>query len=285
MSIGRILATLSVLSWITVRGVVAQEPSDETPGVFARLEGSWSGEGKLFGSTAAFDMRWEKNGATSVLTFANARVDSTGRRTPMLNAVALYRTSRSTPRAAWEDSRGLRLEIQWTASDSLLVSDWSAATESGRTSYRVNADGTVTVQDEVKGAEGLRPFGSATYRRESNSALVTRFLQAYNNHSVDEMLALVTPDIAWYSVVGGTISTEAAGSAALRASMTEHFARRPAARSKFLTITALGRFVTTHERAISTTPTGERSQASVAVYEIEAGRIKGVWYFAAVPWP
>lgn len=133
--------------------------------VFTAIEGIWAGEGTLFGRPAVFDMRWERKGSLMVLTFANAMIDSVGRRTPVLDAVALYRTNRDAPRATWEDSRGVQTAITWTADDSSLVADWVASAESGRTSYTLYPDGTLRVGDEVLGPDGLRLFGRATYRR------------------------------------------------------------------------------------------------------------------------
>lgn len=135
------------------------------PQVFAALEGSWEGEGTLFGSPARFEMRWELIHAVAVLTFANSVIDPAGAVTPVLGAVAIYRTSTATPRATWEDTRGIQVSIAWTATDSTLVSAWTAPTESGRTTYTVNLDGTVEVVDEVRQPDGLVLFGQGTYRR------------------------------------------------------------------------------------------------------------------------
>jgi hypothetical protein len=159
------MIAMAAFSLIPASVTNAQAAGGGTAGVFASLEGAWSGEGTLFGRLAAFEMRWQANGDLFVLTFENAMVDSTGARTPVLQAVALYRTNRGSPRGAWEDSRGVRNEIIWTASDSTLTADWSTSQESGRTTYRLTPDGYLHVTDEVMGEQGLRPFGRATYRR------------------------------------------------------------------------------------------------------------------------
>jgi len=135
------------------------------PRVFAALEGTWEGEGTLFGGPARFEMRWERVHGVAVLTFANSVVDPTGKLTPVLGAVAIYRTTTATPRATWEDTRGVQISIAWTGTDSTLVSSWTAPTESGRTTYTVNPDGTVEVVDEVMQPGGLVLFGQGTYRR------------------------------------------------------------------------------------------------------------------------
>lgn len=134
--------------------------------VFDRLAGEWRGEGTLMGRSAEFTMTWTPHGELATLVFSNAFPDSTGALTPVLEAVAAYRTVRETPEAVWLDSRGVRIEIAWQATDdSTLVADWSAPNESGRTSYRVVGPDAVEVTDEVLTDEGWRIFATARYRR------------------------------------------------------------------------------------------------------------------------
>ena len=65
----------------------------------------------------------------------------------------------------WFDSRGLVLSLAAEAFEDRLVTDWTAPSESGRTTYRIVDDDTVEVIDEVRSDEGLREFARATYRR------------------------------------------------------------------------------------------------------------------------
>lgn len=133
--------------------------------VFAHLQGRWEGEGTLFGGQARFEMAWAPQHGVYVLTFSNATVDTSGAVTPILGAVAIYRTTTATPRAVWEDTRGVQITITWVATDSTLVSSWTAPTESGRTEYAVLPDGSVEVTDHVMRNGELILFGQATYRR------------------------------------------------------------------------------------------------------------------------
>jgi hypothetical protein len=135
------------------------------PRIFEALDGRWEGEGTLFDRPARFEMQWERVNGVAVLTFTNGMIDTTGVITPVLGAVAIYRTAVATPRGTWEDTRGIQVQIAWTATDSTLVSSWTAPTEEGRTTYTVTADGTIDVFDEVMRQGALAPFGQATYRR------------------------------------------------------------------------------------------------------------------------
>jgi len=153
LAIGVLLLVTSPLS--------AQEPA----AVFERLGGEWRGEGTLLGRAARFEMRWEPRGMLAVLTFENAFVDSSGQVTPVLSAAAVYRTSLQSPEAVWLDSRGVRIEIRWTATDSTLVASWTAPEEAGRTTYRVLSSEELEVVDEVETDGALRAFATARYRR------------------------------------------------------------------------------------------------------------------------
>lgn len=147
-------------------GIAAQPAvSQELPPPFRTLEGTWQGEGALFGQAARFDLRWERLNNFMTLDFASHLVDSLGQRSPVIRAAALYRVHASNPRATWEDSRGVQIAIMWSATDSVLVADWSGATETGRTSYALHADGTLEVSDEMTREGRLIPFGHAIYRR------------------------------------------------------------------------------------------------------------------------
>ena len=64
--------------------------------------------------------------------------------------------------------------------------------------------------------------------------------------------------------------------------MTSYFESTPSARSIIEDSMVSGRYVTVRERASWKTGSGEeRSQASVAVYEIRDGLIARVWYYPA----
>jgi hypothetical protein len=136
-----------------------------TAPVFDRLVGDWRGDGMLMGQPAEFTMSWTRHGELAVLTFSNAVADSAGQVTPVLEAAAVYRTAYASPEAVWLDSRDVRVEIEWAATDSTLVADWSAPNEQGRTTYRVIGEDAVEVTDEVRTDEGWRTFGTARYRR------------------------------------------------------------------------------------------------------------------------
>lgn len=133
--------------------------------VFEGLSGDWRGTGRLMGREARFDMRWEHRGDLAILTFRSAFVAADGAETEVLSAAALYRTSEDTPEGVWLDSRGVRVEISWRATDGTLVATWTAPDEVGRTTYRVLSASELEVVDEVRDDGGWRTFATALYRR------------------------------------------------------------------------------------------------------------------------
>jgi len=113
-------------------------------------------------------------------------------------------------------------------------------------------------------------------------AAVEALMRAFNAHDVDAMLACVTDDVEWFHVQGASLAVETSGKEALRTGMTSYFEGIPSARSALEKSMISGRFVTVRERASWQDKNGEeRSQASVAVYEIRDGRVARVWYYPA----
>lgn len=141
--------------------------------VFDGLEGEWRGEGTLLGRPARFTMRWTRvlEGRFARLEFANAFAGGDGTEaTPVLSAVAHYPLHGPAPRNGWWfDSRGERISLEVSPTDSSLLVDWASHTERGRTVYHPLGDSIVVV-DSVLAEGGYREFGRATYRRRGPGA-------------------------------------------------------------------------------------------------------------------
>lgn len=110
---------------------------------------------------------------------------------------------------------------------------------------------------------------------------VKAFVEAFNKRNVDAMLALAAPDLKWMSVSGQQISTETATHSALRQAMQSYFKSTPSARSHIRQIQQSGAFVYALEEAFWQADGTEKSQCSMAVYELKKGKVQHVWYFAA----
>ena len=114
---------------------------------------------------------------------------------------------------------------------------------------------------------------------QSNLSVVEQYIAAFNAHDVEAMLAFSAPDLKWMSVAGQDISTETSSQTELHAAMTSYFASTPDAKSSVRSIRQSGPFVYAVEEAFWTSGGIERSQCSVAVYELQDEKIQNVWYF------
>lgn len=117
----------------------------------------------------------------------------------------------------------------------------------------------------------------------SNTEIVKQFVEASNQKDIDAMLSLAVIDMRWMSVTGNEISVETSSHAALRESMAGYFKAVPTAHSKIRKISSSGPFVHTVEEAFWRSGEIEKSQCSMAMYELSEEKIVNVWYFAAHP--
>lgn len=110
-------------------------------------------------------------------------------------------------------------------------------------------------------------------------AVVEAQLQAFNRHDVAALAAGVAPDFVWLSVSGDSVAVEVRGRAEFERGMAAYFAELPDVRSTIEDAVVNGRFVAFRERVRWSGKDGERSQSALAVYEVEDGLIRRVWYY------
>jgi len=114
-------------------------------------------------------------------------------------------------------------------------------------------------------------------------AAVEALTAAFNDHDVDAMLALVSDEVEWLSVNGATVGVEAAGKQTLSEGMAGYFDSCPSCRSALEQLMPAGSRVCAFERASWESADGPDSQHSLAVYELQDGRVRRVYYFPAEP--
>jgi hypothetical protein len=112
--------------------------------------------------------------------------------------------------------------------------------------------------------------------------VIEKFVEVFNQHDLDAMIALTEPDVQWLSVDGEKIAVETAGHDALRNYMKRYFTSIPSAKSKIERSMVAGQYVTIWERASWQAKSGEKSQSALAVYELKNNRIFRVWYYPMV---
>lgn len=118
-----------------------------------------------------------------------------------------------------------------------------------------------------------------------NAEAVEKFVEAFNRHDVDAMLELATEGLRWMSLADERLSLETLGRVELREAMASYFSSTPSARAVIRSISESGPFVHTVEEALWRSHGAEKSQCSMAVYELSEGKVRNVWYFPAYECP
>ncbi len=116
---------------------------------------------------------------------------------------------------------------------------------------------------------------------ESETQVVKSFVEAYNQQDLEGMLDLTTSDVSWMSVESKKLSIITAGKEQLSKAIQGFFANGNHGRSEILSIQGSGDFVHTVEKAIWSSEGKEKSQCSVAIYELKEQKILNVWYYPA----
>ena len=108
---------------------------------------------------------------------------------------------------------------------------------------------------------------------------VELFIDAYNQHDIDKMLAKTSEEVKWFYNINDELSIETDGKKALRKAMIEHFKQQSHARSKIKQSLTLGDTVAVIEEAFS--DDGERSQCALSIYQIKQNLIHSITYYSA----
>lgn len=135
--------------------------------------------------------------------------------------------------------------------------------------------------------------GPATTAAGSSAAprrLLDEYARAVNEKDTRILAVIVSPDVQWLSVSGGEVKAEVEGRQKLLEWTASYFQSMPTVRSRIEGPIAgawadpsgktPGRYVAAREFVTWTGKDGnERRQSSLAVFEIDKGLIRRVWYF------
>ncbi len=120
-------------------------------------------------------------------------------------------------------------------------------------------------------------------RRSPLLAAVEGYVAALNRRDLLALTLYTTPDVEWYSVVGGELILEVSGRDALAKSLTQYFARNANARWTIKSAQVVANRVAVNEQ--SEWSEADRRQAHagqsvyLGVYELSDGRIRRMTYF------
>ncbi|HJS10976.1 hypothetical protein [Sphingopyxis sp.] len=157
--------------WWAATALMAPAAPAEAPSLVPTLaawHGSWAGEGQAFGklATATLDIEPGEAGATRLAY--HLRVAGSP---PMsYSAEASYAfDAKQRVRGKWTDSSGRTRAVAGGANAAKWWTHWgSADVEIGRSTYSLQADGTLVVNDSVLQDDGSwRVFAMLHYRRKN----------------------------------------------------------------------------------------------------------------------
>ncbi|QQX79971.1 nuclear transport factor 2 family protein [Shewanella sp. KX20019] len=112
-------------------------------------------------------------------------------------------------------------------------------------------------------------------------AVVEKFVQAFNDHSVERLLSYTTDSVHWFNLSGTKMLTETSSKNELGAAMADYFATLADAKATLTQVVSSANYVSTVER-VTWSDEGElNSQCSIGVYELQQEKINAVWYYPA----
>ena len=123
--------------------------------------------------------------------------------------------------------------------------------------------------------------GASAQDPEPSLEIVLQMMKAFTAQDPEAMSATLADDIGWYSIVGDTLTVQAEGKDELLTGLRSYFESIPTAHSEVEESFVSGKYVLIRERGYWHEDGVQRSQSSLAVYEIREGLIARVWYFPA----
>ncbi len=133
---------------------------------------------------------------------------------------------------------------------------------------------------------------------DRSEEIVSKYIDAYNDHDIDRMMTLVSDDVRWLEVtddesyvrfIDGTCTTvpepivHTRNREELSAALESYFDTFLSARSIIRSMQSKDGLVTVVEEAVWDFAGVPMSQCATAIYEIDDGVIAGVRYFSEQP--
>jgi len=123
--------------------------------------------------------------------------------------------------------------------------------------------------------------GASAQEPDPSLQLVLKMIKAFTAQDPETMSATLADDIGWYAILGDTLTVQAESKEALLTGLRSYFESTPSAHSEVEESFVSGKYVVIRERGYWHEDGVQRSQSSLAVYEVRNGLIARVWYFPA----
>ncbi len=141
----------------------------------------------------------------------------------------------------------------------------------------ISGAGAMLLAASLPGCASAELAGPST-----QEVIVSAYVEAYNTRDLAAMEALMHPQIQWIAVENGKSVVAADGREELAAQMKSYLASPTATNSTLDNAAVSGRFVAVKETAHWKGANGrDASQSSIAVYELDGGLVRRVWYYPA----
>ena len=127
--------------------------------------------------------------------------------------------------------------------------------------------------------QAVQAQGSNTNKTSANMQVLLSFTKAFNEQNLAAMRECVTDQASWLSVDGGTIKPQTQGAESLVSTMSAYFESCPSCRSSLHHMIESKERISALEIASWQSASGPKRQASMVVYEFQAGKIDNVYYF------
>lgn|GEM_PF-651255 len=129
-------------------------------------------------------------------------------------------------------------------------------------------------------------FNRTKQAQNDNAEIISRYVTAYNQKNLTEMMKYTTHNIHWMSVSNNNVSVETKSKAELTKALKGHFSRAKKSHSSLSGISSYGSFVSAIEKSTAIRDGKKSSACSLSVYEFsknkgEENLIKNVWYYDA----
>lgn len=161
------LAALLVLSGPVAASPPAAEVVATPAASLSAWHGSWVGEGMAFGQKATATLELAMDGAATRLDY---RLIVDGAAPMRYSAQGIYRVdAKGRVAGSWSDNQGQNRPVAGQIATNLWAVHWgSADSEIGRSTYALEADGTLIVRDSVLQPDGSwRVFATLRYRKKA----------------------------------------------------------------------------------------------------------------------
>ena len=131
-------------------------------------------------------------------------------------------------------------------------------------------------------AAAAEPTPTPTEQAEPEPIRVVRaYIEAFNRHDIPAMAERVGADFVWFNVTSDRATVEVKGRDSLRKTLSNYFEGTPTVRSEIDGVANAGDYVSFRETARWNSLLGQRTQSSLAIYEVKGGLITRAWYYPA----